>query len=672
MIERRNKGIMFAASSLAIATLLGSVAVGPAMAAEPATGTPTASQTAGKTFTTAEAAYVKNAIGKIIGNDFNTNATDYYGVKADVLDKLAAFKADKKPAATVDTTNTGWLVNGKTVKDKPKTGADTYRITFKGTTSGASVSYTATTQAKPATDKPATTDPAKPFDVDLTNGSVALWGAKTGDYTNTTYKTVKTVQPGDYTITLKSKTGKPVNTIVSTYAAGAFTADQKHVLTLKDANAKPTTTTLQSKDGTLKDAVTTLTVTVKEGTLIALTGGENNGIATITPGKTTPTTPDTDKPTVKPVSIDLSKDTTTSHGVYVNAAGATPKKDSAKTPLATAWTPLAPGEYTVTYKKAATANKGQSTADTLGFSRYTGSTYDAKTGIIELGKTDAKTWNVKDPSNTSATDPASLDLTLAEGDALILPRSTSYTFGTITFTPKNAGQTDLKGDVDKDGKYTVKDLAGVKATANGKPVTGFDPAKTGPFHVDSLDKIAFTGLPEGWTVAVKDGKATVNDPTGNTVATWTFTTAAVTLKGDVNGDGKYSSADLKNLHVLADGKPVNGFDPSKTLGYTMPTGAKLTITGLPDGWKSSIRTIDDADYVTVTSPDGKYAATYRFDHKTSGAATNGKQSTPTTGADGNGQPDSLAQTGVAAGAGIGAILLAMLGGIGLRLNRKRS
>ena len=49
--------------------------------------------------------------------------------------------------------------------------------------------------------------------------------------------------------------------------------------------------------------------------------------------------------------------------------------------------------------------------------------------------------------------------------------------------------------------------------------------------------------------------------------------------------GAYA-AELKNVTATADGKPVQGFDPTKTGTWTIPDGAEVKLSGLPDGWAS--------------------------------------------------------------------------------------
>lgn len=48
--------------------------------------------------------------------------------------------------------------------------------------------------------------------------------------------------------------------------------------------------------------------------------------------------------------------------------------------------------------------------------------------------------------------------------------------------------------------------------------------------------------------------------------------------------GAYA-AELKNVTATADGKPVQGFDPTKTGTWTIPAGTQVNIVDMPDDWK---------------------------------------------------------------------------------------
>lgn len=176
--NKKNRGIMFAASGIAVATLLsGAVATMPAMAAEATGATATVSQTAAKKTTTAKAKAAKTAAAEGLNDEetqwlsgkkdvvsgvipgFDPATTDYYGV---AKDKIAS-AAEKVPSANtglsllgapieVDTAKSGYLVGGKVQKDAPADGDVVYQVAIKGKKSGNTVLYTVHSAAEPSTD----------------------------------------------------------------------------------------------------------------------------------------------------------------------------------------------------------------------------------------------------------------------------------------------------------------------------------------------------------------------------------------------------------------------------------------------------------------------------------------------------------------------------------------
>lgn len=54
--------------------------------------------------------------------------------------------------------------------------------------------------------------------------------------------------------------------------------------------------------------------------------------------------------------------------------------------------------------------------------------------------------------------------------------------------------------------------------------------------------------------------------------------------------GAYA-AELKNVTATADGKPVQGFDPTKTGTWTIPAGAQVNIVDMPDESTTSCRIV---------------------------------------------------------------------------------
>jgi len=54
--------------------------------------------------------------------------------------------------------------------------------------------------------------------------------------------------------------------------------------------------------------------------------------------------------------------------------------------------------------------------------------------------------------------------------------------------------------------------------------------------------------------------------------------------------GAYA-AELKNVTATADGKPVQGFDPTKTGTWTIPAGTQVNIVDMPDESTTSCRIV---------------------------------------------------------------------------------
>lgn len=212
------------------------------------------------------------------------------------------------------------------------------------------------------------------------------------------------------------------------------------------------------------------------------------------------------------------------------------------------------------------------------------------------------------------------------------------------------GPTILRGDVNNDGKYTIDDLKDITAKNDGQPVTGFNYRKT-DYQVDTLDA-TLENLPDGWTFKVlgtasRPGPATtpqletisVYAPDGTPAAAYRFTlngtttpTQPSTKPSDVNGDGKYTVDDLKDLTVDNDGKPYAGFD-YKTTDYQVDGTLEPQLKNLPEGWGVEMliepyatgQKTDRMVRLTLVAPDKTTIISYRFTQKkTDDATPNGK------------------------------------------------
>lgn len=76
--------------------------------------------------------------------------------------------------------------------------------------------------------------------------------------------------------------------------------------------------------------------------------------------------------------------------------------------------------------------------------------------------------------------------------------------------------------------------------------------------------------------------------------------------------GAYA-AELKNVTATADGKPVQGFDPTKTGTWTIPAGTQVNIVDMPDDWKLDGKAEQPAGTVVFTaSKYGTPVVTWTF------------------------------------------------------------
>ena len=148
---------------------------------------------------------------------------------------------------------------------------------------------------------------------------------------------------------------------------------------------------------------------------------------------------------------------------------------------------------------------------------------------------------------------------------------------TWTFKYDDGTTTPSTGD-----KADPSELAGVTATADGKPVDGFNPTKTGT-----------------WTIP--DGDVTV--------VTWTFTYDSTT-----DPDKPATGADaLKGVAATVDGKPLPSFDPTKSGTYKVAKGAEVKISNVPSDWKLD-KTASDSKLVFTASKDGT-TVTWTFEYQ---------------------------------------------------------
>lgn len=187
--------------------------------------------------------------------------------------------------------------------------------------------------------------------------------------------------------------------------------------------------------------------------------------------------------------------------------------------------------------------------------------------------------------------------------------------GTVAYTLHTASQ-------DASSKADPGELKGVTATANGKPVDGFAPTKTGTWTVPDGAEVKLSGLPDGWAsyknLDAKPGTLSYDIKKGDvTVVTWTFTYDSTT-----DPDKPATGVDaLKGVTATVDGKPLPSFDPTKSGTYRVATGAEVKISNVPSDWKLD-KTASDSRLVFAASKDGTTVTwTFEYQGKDDGGAT---------------------------------------------------
>lgn len=159
-------------------------------------------------------------------------------------------------------------------------------------------------------------------------------------------------------------------------------------------------------------------------------------------------------------------------------------------------------------------------------------------------------------------------------------------------------------------KFSTEEKASLDKIASALGIDGFDPSTTDYYGVkeSSLDTVAgkiptansdltsqkapleIDTANTGWLV---DGKIAKDKPSSGDMA------YRVTIKGKSGGTVAYtlhtasqdasSKADpgeLKGVTATANGTAVKDFNPVKTGTWTVPDGAEVKLSGLPDGWAS--------------------------------------------------------------------------------------
>lgn len=152
--------------------------------------------------------------------------------------------------------------------------------------------------------------------------------------------------------------------------------------------------------------------------------------------------------------------------------------------------------------------------------------------------------------------------------------------------------------------YTLDELGGVTATADGTPVDGFTPTQSGTWTVPHGSTVNLKGIPDDWVTTHEDGTLTwtVTAPDNTVSVTYTFEYAAKPASRD----------DLKTVTATVNGQPVTGFDPVNGGTFTVPAGTtSVDLAGIPEGWSSTPLT-DGRLGFTLASKDGTLTVEYVF------------------------------------------------------------
>lgn len=151
--------------------------------------------------------------------------------------------------------------------------------------------------------------------------------------------------------------------------------------------------------------------------------------------------------------------------------------------------------------------------------------------------------------------------------------------------------------------YTVDELRGVTATADGEPVEGFDPTQTGTWTIPHGAAVSLEGIPSDWVTTHEDGTLVwaITAPDNSVSVTWTFEQEQPAPSTD----------DLKGVTATVDGIPVDNFDPTQSGTWLVPHGSTVSISGIPSDWQVAHE--KGTLTWTLTSPDGSLSVTWTFE-----------------------------------------------------------
>lgn len=393
----------------------------------------------------------------------------------------------------------------------------------------------------------------------------------------------KAIKPGKWKATYKTGTETSTDAVlIDVHAKSRPTTDGKALTPASGDSATLKLKDAASKSDASKDYEAEVTLDMPEGAIAQVTSGKGAGTLTLTLVEAYDTNTDNNngeaKPdtAVKPVTIDLSQRKTPT-GVYATKDGTKPTKN--KDGDITQWDTITPGDWTLTYK----APKADNAATSIGpLGHYTGSTL--KDGVLtySTAATDPTPLTVADPDSGDKTGATSVDVTLKDGDVIVLPASTGYTFGTLTLTPKATGDNGTDNNNGNNGNNAGKDDDTAKPDANA---TTYD-LKIGTvssygFYGDA-NGAKVDGLVDDITQTIKPGVYEVtytDDPQGGSKADTNVAIGSVYSSSTLSPSGNKTVGTGDHTDIKVRDKA----DPTKA-NQNVPVSQTITVNQGGIGW----------------------------------------------------------------------------------------
>lgn len=275
-----------------------------------------------------------------------------------------------------------------------------------------------------------------------------------------------------------------------------------------------------------------------------------------------------------------------------------------------------------TAEKAFLNNHKDEIASALGIDRFDPSTTDyfgVKESALDTvaGKIPTANFGPRNPRSGSLEIDTTATGWLADGKTTqTKPAGTDLAYR-ITIRGKSGGTVAYTlHTVSKDasGKADPAELKNVTAIANGKPVQGFDPTKTGTWTVPDVVHVKIVNMPNDWKMTsciteLPQRKVEFTASKDGTTVTWTFK-----YDGTGTPDKPATGVDaLKGVTATVDGRPFNGFDPTRDGAYRVAKGAEVKISNVPSDWTLD-KTASDSRLVFTASKDGT-TVTWTFEYQ---------------------------------------------------------